>query len=312
MENNKEILKTKKHEIRILSYINLEVYEQIKSLETICCEQDEINLKLELEYKLHISRYADENENYVKTNMNEFLYYIGGELISYLGISCFDGITGEINGMTHPKWRGNGFFNRLLTLAADESQRAGYKKTLLLTDGNSRTGMRFLQSKGICLEHSEYRMKRMKGTYDLPIQNLQIVLRPACKKDEFEISRQNNIYFQDEMEKNETGKTIVMSLEEYPENTKIFMIELEGTIIGKINIEYSNDSAFIAGFGIYQDYRRKGYGKAALTETIRIIEADNIPESELDVVCTNSNALNLYKSCGFSEESVMNYYTMEA
>ena len=56
------------------------------------------------------------------------------------------------------------------------------------------------------------------------------------------------------------------------------------------------------------DFRGKGYGKAALKEAIRLINEKNIYEVGLDVECKNNTALNLYKSCGFEEKSVMNYY----
>lgn len=38
------------------------------------------------------------------------------------------------------------------------------------------------------------------------------------------------------------------------------------------------------------------------------INEKNIYEIELDVECKNNTALNLYKSCGFKEISVMSYY----
>ncbi|WP_367114841.1 GNAT family N-acetyltransferase [Clostridium sp.] len=52
--------------------------------------------------------------------MNEFLYYIDGVLIAYLGISSFGGNNGEINGMTHPDFRRNGLFTKLFQLAIEE------------------------------------------------------------------------------------------------------------------------------------------------------------------------------------------------
>ena len=39
------------------------------------------------------------------------------------------------------------------------------------------------------------------------------------------------------------------------------MVELKEAIIGKIKVEYSDNSAFICGFGILPDFRCKGYGK---------------------------------------------------
>ncbi len=86
------------------------------------------------------------------------------------------------------------------------------------------------------------------------------------------------------------------------------LIELKGEIIGNINVEYDNNSAFIFGFGILPDHRGKGYGKAALNELLKLIIAKGIDDIQLDVECNNKNALNLYKAFGFEEKSVMNYY----
>ncbi len=77
------------------------------------------------------------------------------------------------------------------------------------------------------------------------------------------------------------------------------MVYLKSEIIGKIRVDYSDNLAFICGFGILPDFRGKGYGKATLMEVLRLINEKNINEIELDVETKNSNPLNLYKSVGF-------------
>lgn len=41
---------------------------------------------------------------------------------------------------------------------------------------------------------------------------------------------------------------------------------------------------------------------------LNMLNKENIFNVELDVEVKNKRALNLYISCGFKEESVMNYY----
>jgi GNAT superfamily N-acetyltransferase len=304
------------HTIQLKEYLTQATYEQIKKLMDLCCEQENINLKLELDYKLHLATIAKTKEKCVCSTMSEFLYYIGDELVSYLGISCFDGVTGEICGMTHPDFRGQGFFHRLLALISNEIRHGSYNKLLLLSDDNSVSGMKLLQSITSGYEHSEYRMERTAAKSneadvsekDALSEVIPITLRSAVKGDELDIARQNAIYFEDEGFDPLTGEFQIKPLEEDPENYKTYIIDLGNTPIGKINVEYSESSAFISGFGIRPEYRRKGYGRAALMETLRIIEEQGIKFSSLDVICTNKNALNLYKSCGFKEVSIMNYY----
>lgn len=319
------------HCIRILEGITQKDYEQIKVLGNLCCEHDNINLKLELDYKLHQFTMADKRGNDKPAIMNEFLYYVDNELVSYVGVSCFDGKTGEVTGMTHPNWRKKGLFHKLLALAFHECQHGKYSKLFLLSDGNSKSGMHFLESSELTYAHSEYHMRRSNNitakeeillnpstmihsnrTSELDSINLAVssplTLRLACKADEKEITRQNILYFDDEEIIDETEEYKTSPLEDNSEHYKIYIVELEGEVIGKINVDYSNRSAFISGFGILPDYRGKGYGKAVLMETLCMIEKQSIPVAELDVLCTNSNALNLYKACGFEEESIMNYY----
>lgn len=312
-----------KHNIIILEYITPALYTSLNHLMELCCKTDGINLKLELSYKLHLYNLAEKSGARTTGKKNEFLYFIGEELVSYLGISCFDGVTGELCGMTHPAYRNQGIFHRLFALATNECQNSDYSKFLLLADGNSRDGMRFLEHNTASYAHSEYRMKRMTSTTDRKdpssVQHkeaagaeeaaaVRINIRIAEKKDERAIARQNTILFDDKEPVEMVGELDIPSLENQPENEKTYLIDLEDKSIGKINVEYGDSYAFIFGFGILPEYRGKGYGRKALSETLRLIEAQGIAVTELDVVCTNQNALSLYQSCGFEEQSVMNYY----
>ncbi len=296
--------------IRRMDYITKEEYEEINRLCKLCCEQDKINLKLELDYKLHLASLKELNTAKVSSDLNEFLYYTGEKLVSYLGISCFDGITGEITGMTHPAFRGQGLFTRLLALARKECEHRSFRKLLLLTDGNSETGVNFTKAAGFAYEHSEYRMKRLSAQSDLPIGASAVTLRPAYREDEPEIAMMNSLFFDDAILDANTGDPVIKALADDPENFKTYMVELADVCIGKINVEFSEDYAFICGFGIRPEFRGNGYGRAALNSTLRIIEDQHIRTTELDVVCTNKRALLLYQSCGFHEISIMNYYSL--
>lgn len=141
-------------------------------------------------------------------------------------------------------------------------------------------------------------MKRLNKTASKSINSIS--LRKAGKSDGKEIARQNAIFFNHSEE-----------CEWFPEeelNKSTYMVELKEAVIGKLNVDYSDNSAFISGVGILPDFRGKGYGKAALKAALCLINEKNIYETELDVECENDTALNLYKACGFEERSVMNYY----
>ncbi len=283
--------------ICLKQYLSEKEYREIDQLEEICRSHDKTNLKLELDYKLNMNRTSEIGLK----KMNEFLYYVEDSLVAYLGISSFGGSNiGEINGLTHPDFRRKGLFKKLFDLAILECQKRNFKKLLLLSDGNSNSGIKFIDFVHGEYDSSEYRMKVFNRT--TLENNNSIVLRKAEKSDGREIGRQDAIYF------NFSEEYEYVPEEEDEFNRTIYLVELDEKVIGKIAINCSEQPAFISGFGILPDFRGKGYGKAALINALHFINEQNIYEIELDVECKNSNALNLYKACGFKEMSVMNYY----
>lgn len=293
------------HHICLKQYINESEYKEISRLEKLCSSNEDINLKLELAYKLEVGKKGKLSLG----DINEFLYYMGDEVIAYLGISCFGGNVAEINGMTNPKWRRKGILKKLFQLAVDECKRRKFDDILLITDGNSESGKEFIKAAGGIYKVSEYRMK--KSSADINYEQLNDVsLRKASKDDMREIARQNILFFDEKENDSENSNDEADNLEEVEvlENQIIYMIELKGQTIGKIQVEYNDDSAFIFGFGILSECRRNGYGKSALMKLLKIIAEKDIEDVQLDVASENKTALNLYKSCGFEEKSVMDYY----
>lgn len=280
-------------------YITEQDYREIMELEELCRSRDGVNLKLEADYKLHRERIPGLG----KSNIDELLYYVNGTLAAYLGISSFgDSSVSEINGATHPDLRRRGLFSRLMALAAEECRKRDCRRLLLLSDGNSQSGAAFIQSVSGVYDFSEYRMKLMNGLPPLAGSTPPIRLRKAQQQDGKDLNRLNAACFNDTEE-----------AEFYPEAEEalgqtVYMVERQGTVVGKIKVSCQENYAFISGFGIHTEHRGKGYGKAAMLEALRLITGQGIGNIELDVACQNANALHLYKACGFVEQSVMDYY----
>ena len=289
--------------ITMKQYMGKKEYKEINELQEIITSKDKVNLKLELDSKLEMQNDSETS----KKRINEFLYYVDDVLVAYLGISCFGGNIAELNGMTHPEWRRKGIFKKLFDLAIDECGRNGFKKILLLTDGKSVSGKEFIKAVGGEYDFSEYWMELL-NQYSL--ENLfPINLRKANVSDQKELSRQDLIYFSDKDENESFGVSTEEEIEEDQSRIKnAYIAELNNEVIGKIHIGYNNDSAFIFGFGVLPESRGKGYGKAVLKEALKLISERNIKQVGLDVAAKNSRALNLYRSFGFEEKSVMNYF----
>ncbi|MDQ7092204.1 GNAT family N-acetyltransferase [Desulfosporosinus sp. PR] len=279
--------------------IGEEDFQKLNELKTICTKQENIFLKLELEFKLNISRMQNqESFAYV----NEFFYYSGETLVGYLGIFSSGGETGELTGMVHPLYRRKGIFIRLYDLAKEECKRRKMQKVLLVCDRRSSSGLAFIEATGAAYSFSEYEMKLDNKKY-VSQKEKNIVLRKAVNSDANEIARQNFICFGDK------SGTEIMPEDDAKSNRITYMIETESGVIGKIRVELNADEGFIGGFGILPAYRNKGYGKQALKSAVDLLlNENNAHHVALEVAAHNKNALNLYKSSGFVEESVTDYY----
>lgn len=276
-------------------------YKHINELQDICIVFDGVALKLELDFKLSRTEKQGENLN----NINEFMYFYKDTLIGYLGICQFGRDIMEINGMVHPEFRRRGIFKKLFSLVKDEINRRNPKTVLLLSDNNSASGIEFIKSAGATHHHSEYEMF-VKKEINGQLEKNNIILRKAKNSDGREIAHQNSIYFNEEFNEQEISKPE----EEEKCGLFIYVAELEEKTIGKVNLEVTNGVGGIFGLGVRPEYRGRGYGREILMKTIKILKEKGAKDIMLQVEAKNSNALNLYKSCGFEETSTMNYYEL--
>lgn len=283
--------------ICLKEYIDEEDFKKLQDLENLCKEKEEMYLKLELDFKLSAAQTCKEQK---QKDINEFFCYCGKEVIGYIGICNFGGEAGELTGMIHPDYRRRGLFTRLYVLAKEECIRRGLKSVLLVCDHKALSGQKFIKAIGAKYSFSEYEMKL--GNIDDLQEGKSLVLRKARNIDAEEIGRQNSIYF------GVDGRTVILPEEEEVRGRITYMIELDTQVIGKIRVGLDESEGFISAFGILPEYRAKGYGREALRAALYIIKKNGIQKAALSVAANNKNALNLYKSCGFEEQSVMDYY----
>lgn len=298
--------------IEMKAAITKEDYNNLKELEAVCTKED-INLKLELEYKLSQQSLTAEaqaltEKDFRSSCMKEYIYYSQGRPVSYLGICNFGGNVYELNGMTHPDFRNKGIFRRLYEHAFTECRLANKKSLLLLTDGNSPSGNSFVKTVGGVLSFSEYRMELLAGEYaarnnDLNNGLSQVVLVEAQPGDISLLHECDKLLFGDE--ENEEEAEYISSID------NSYLIKKEDITIGKISIDFSENTGFIYGFGVLPDYRGLGYGKAAIGEALKEIFSRGLEKAALDVAAANDRALYIYTGNGFKEVSVMRYYEVK-
>jgi len=293
--------------IKLKENINKEDYEVINKLQQECI--DKVALKLELDYKL-----ASSNESSkITNNTNEFMYFDGEKLIGYIGIGSFGGFNTpiEVNGMVHPDYRKQGVFKKLSELVIDEWKRRNSSSMLLLSDRTSKEGQGFIKNLGAIYNHTEYEMYfRQEGSSETSKGLSNLTFRKANNEDAYELAKQDAIYFGEEVPEENDKEKMILPEEEEKKGIRTYLAEKDNEIIGKVRLELT-DKGGIYGLGVLPKHRRKGYAREMLKFAVNTLLEDGAKEVMLQVDSENPNALNLYKSCGFVETSVMDYYEMK-
>lgn len=291
---------------------------QIEALRERCSRAEPVALKLELDYKLADAMQSPE-KNGIR-DINEFLYFDGQKLAGYLGICSFGGPGAplEATGMVAPEERRKGIFSTLYRLALAEGKRRGSAGMLVLCDRKSAAGRKFVGKIGAAYHHSEYEMF-LKREWEPPDrEKLQgVTLRKATNADVREIAEQDAVYFHDETSESEAASgagrpdvpsgNILLPEEEEKRGFTIWLAEKDGETIGKVNLELGSGVGGIYGLGVKPGFRGRGFGRSVLIQAVEKLNEANAGEIMLQVAADNAKALNLYKSCGFCEMSVMDY-----
>ena len=303
--------------LKLKSNLDQKDYELIHMLEIQCAQNDQVTLKLELDYKLSDAK--NRTADTVISDINEFMYFNGEELIGYIGICSFGGITQplEITGMVQPKYRRQGIFSKLMELVIEECRRRDAEGILAMCDKKSISGQGFLKKISAVYKFSEFEMYLNHKSYEKVEKQRPsgITFRKAVNADATEITRQNMIYFGDDSEgenENSEDSSILLPEEEEKRGMTIYIAEKEEKVIGKVNLQMSDSgTGGIYGLGVLPEFRGKGFGRAILTFGVEKLKDANATEVMLQVAAENGTALNLYKSCGFQETSVMDYFELK-
>ena len=281
-------VKMKNNSIKLKEILDINDFTDINNLKNICTDYDKTHLKIEIDYKLSKGNKNSKNMNFI----NEFMFYDDNKLVGYAGICDFGGDEIEINGMVHPDYRRRGIFTRLFSLAKDEFYKRDEKVMLLLSDNNSIAGINFIKNITDDYDHSEYDMYLdMNVLHNLRFDNL--IFRKAVYEDVNKIVKENfECFHKNDIEEISSGAT--------------YIIETGNEKIGKARLEITDDIGGIYGLEILPDYRGKGYGRELLILAINKLKEFKVKAINLQVETEN----NLYKSCGFKENYIMDYYRL--
>lgn len=234
---------------------------------------------------------------------SDFLCRRDGQWVGYLGLFQFHAREVEANGMVHPAYRRRGIMSSLWALARAECLDRGAERVLFICERVSKSGRAFLWRIGAQLASSEYKMM-WDGHWPESAGVPEIHLRMATAADRPEVARQNAIYFG--VPEEEQGEAITFLSDQAVRGS--FIGEAKGAIIGKVDVSVRDGEGWIYGLGVLPEYRGRGYGKALLMETLRKLRRWNPARIYLEVNAANGPALSLYRSCGFVETTLYDYY----
>lgn len=266
---------------------------QIQSLEHVCNEYE--NLKMQLKWSILHNRPANQ--------LNDFLYFADGQLVGYLALFVFSSFEAEVSGMVHPDYRRKGIFTGLLNAAKVECIERNIPKILFICENSSSSAKGFIEYLGAVYSFSEFKMDYMNsGTLEFAAGDVS--LRKVKFEDAPMRAEITSICFDIPVE----NLMDRFTSESYKNDNPLYMVEACGKNVGKIDGAIADEEVIIYGFGILPEYRKRGYGRQALTLFVNELLKEKPAKISLEVECENVNALNLYKSCGFAEVTSYDYY----
>ena len=98
--------------------------------------------------------------------------------------------------------------------------------------------------------------------------------------------------------------------EEMCKENSVFLMAFEDeTPIGYVGLSTILDEGYMGNLGVVEEYRRKGIGRALMNELINECKAMDSAFVTLEVRASNTPAVKLYESLGFTEAGRRkNYY----
>ena len=88
---------------------------------------------------------------------------------------------------------------------------------------------------------------------------------------------------------------------------KVYVLLLKGEVIGISEYirSFDGEEIFLYGFSVKKKYRKHGYGKKMLEESVKIFKENKIKRISLTVGLENQEAIELYKKLKFKNKKLL-------
>ena len=264
---------------------------QAKTLSEEVCRTDGITLKLDWEF-------AEERTPGRAAN---FCCRTDGRLVGYALLEG-DGRELEFTAAVSPMFRRQGILTSLLEAVRQEAGRRDAARLLLVSYRGSASGAATTLALGLAYDSSEYRMEADAAAMP-PLPGGLLGLEAVEAADAAALAQMLALTFEREPSPPEA---LAARLQE--PGVRYFFAVLNGVRIGQIGVVTAEGSLYLRGVGILPEYRRRGLGSQLLAAALRQMLREGQTFFTLDVATDNPQALSLYRSCGFGETTIYDYY----
>jgi ribosomal protein S18 acetylase RimI-like enzyme len=269
-------------------------FAQIRQLETICNQADQISVKLNWDLMQMRTPEA----------VSDFYYFDQGQLVGYAPLDGF-GDQYEVTALVHPTYRRRGIFRQLFAATQMEARRRRAGQLLLVNYRASTSGNLVVARLALPYHNSEYHMEAQVDALP-PLPASQIRLVHVTSANVGQLAHLMALNFG----AGEWNREAALAADIARGDGRYFLAEAESQWIGHIGVVTSATEAYIRAVGIAPEWRGRGYGRQLLAAMVQKLVMDGFQHFSLDVATDNRNALSLYQSCGFHETNIYDYYTV--
>jgi ribosomal protein S18 acetylase RimI-like enzyme len=269
--------------------------QQVRALEEVCKAQDHLEGSLSLDPSLNASPEMPCLLTLTQDNV----------LIGVLSFFAPTADEAELVGLTHPDHRKKGAFRALVAQAARQAKVFEIPSLLFVCEPQSTTGVAALAALGAVFEHTEYRLHfdRTRLYERLPVPD-GLTLHIATEADLDAMAIISAQSFQEE----EAHALQFIKKAMISEQRTQYLARLNGEPVGIGCIGLEDGEATICGLGVLPRMQGRGIGRGILALMLQKLLAEGTDRILIEVDSTNANALHLYLSCGFVQESTFGYY----
>ena len=269
--------------------------EEMERLVQLCSSYDKIDAALDVDESF---KAPDE--------INSFLLYEDEVLLSFINFFAPKASEAELSAFTHPDYRRQGLFTRLLLQAHDELAGRKIKDILFVCDKKSKDGQKVVAHLGAAYDFSEYSM-RYASTYKITPLIPNLLIRASAPTDTGHLVELSLLSFSESVEDAENYMQRIFSSDNRTQHVAV----IEGKIAGMVSTAIEGKKFYIHGLCVLPEYRGRGVGGALLD--YKIAESlMHYPDFaiELEVETKNDRALSIYERAGFEVKACYDYFRL--